>query len=470
MIVPTRGLVALLACAAALPLAAQPASGPTRCHLVPQATTRLSADTLPTGQQVAFLGGGVLLECPARGISLRSDSAERYPDRDFLVGHVVYDEPRFHVTSDYMTHYPTDERIVAVQNVDARLPSGSTLVGPMAEYRRAVAKIRPRRQMIARYRPTITIVEKDSAGKQPKPMTVVADTVFMDGDSLIYANGQVIITRPDISATADSVFIDQGNETMRLMRGPKLTGTKQRPFTLSGDLIDLFSRNRKLNRVIARANAVAVSDSLTLKSDTIDLRMKDDLLDHAYAWGLTSRTRAVSPAQNILADSLDVFMPGQRVQLVRALRKAFAQGKPDTVRFKVEKSDTTDWLQGDTITAHFDSLAAPAKKDTSKSPSIKQLVARGSARSFYHMAPSDTAERRPAINHVVAQTIIVDFDSTRKVVAVTTVDSTFGIYIEPRADSASARRANAGTTPKQAPNQKPLPKSIVPLPPAPKKP
>jgi len=173
MIVPTRGLVALLACAAALPLAAQPASGPTRCHLVPQATTRLSADTLPTGQQVAFLGGGVLLECPARGISLRSDSAERYPDRDFLVGHVVYDEPRFHVTSDYLTHYPADERIVAVQNVNARLPSGSTLVGPMAEYRRAVPKIRPRRQMIARYRPTITIVEKDSAGKQPKPMTVV---------------------------------------------------------------------------------------------------------------------------------------------------------------------------------------------------------------------------------------------------------------------------------------------------------
>jgi hypothetical protein len=156
---------------------------------------------------------------------------------------------------------------------------------------------------------------------------------------------------------------------------------------------------------------------------------------------------------------------------VRALRKAFAQGKPDTTRFKVEKSDTTDWLQGDTITAHFDSAAtAAAKKDTSKSPSIKQLVARGHARSFYHMAPSDTAERRPAINHVVARTITVDFDSTRKVAAVTTVDSTFGIYIEPRADSASTRRAIAGTTPRQAPNQKPLPKSIVPVPPAPKKP
>jgi lipopolysaccharide export system protein LptA len=324
--------------------------------------------------------------------------------------------------------------------------------------------------MLARFRPTITIVEKDSAGKPAKPMTVVADTVFMDGDSLIYANGQVIITRPDISATADSAFIDEGKETMRLMRGPKLTGMKERPFTLSGDLIDLFSRDRKLSRVIARANATAVSDSLTLKSDTIDLRLKGDLLDHAYAWGMTSRARAVSPAQNMLADSLDVFMPGQRVQLVRALRKAFAQGRPDTTRYKVEKSDTTDWLQGDTITAHFDTAAA-AKKDTSKSPTIKQLVSTGHARSLYHMAPTDTAERRPAINHVVARRITIDFDSA-KVATVTTVDSVFGIYIEPRGDSASARRVNAdaGTTPKPAPNQKPLPKSIVPLPPAPKKP
>jgi hypothetical protein len=453
---------AVLVSAVTPSLHAQASAGPTQCNLVPQPTTRLSADTLPTGQQVAFLGGGVLLKCPSRGITLRSDSAERYPDKDFLVGHVIYDEPRFHVTSDYLTHYPADERIVAVQNVDARLPSGSTLVGPIAEYRRAVPKIRERRQMIARFRPTITVVEKDSAGKPAKPMIVVADTVFMDGDSLIYGTGKVVITRPDISASADSVFIDEGRETMRLMRSPSLTGNKERHFTLTGDLIDLFSRDHKLQRVIARAHATAVSDSLTLKSDTIDLRMKNDLLDHAYAWGATSRARAVSPSQNILADSLDVFMPEQRVQVVRALRKAFAQGKPDTTRFKVEKPDTTDWLQGDTITAHFDTLTTP--KDTSKSPAIKQLVAVGNSRALYHMAPSDTTERRPAINHVIARAITIDFDA-QKVATVTTVDSVFGIYIEPRAETDSTRRANGGTAPKPTPNQKPLPKSIVPLPP-----
>ena len=86
--------------------------------------------------------------------------------------------------------------MIAVGDVNARLPSGSTLVGPVAEYKRAIPRVRPRAQMIARLRPTITIVEKDSAGKPAPPTTVVSDSVFMDGDSLIYGSGQVVITRP----------------------------------------------------------------------------------------------------------------------------------------------------------------------------------------------------------------------------------------------------------------------------------
>ncbi|MGE5098629.1 MAG: hypothetical protein ACM3SX_01475, partial [Deltaproteobacteria bacterium] len=313
-------------------------------------------------------------------------------------------------------------------------------------------------RMIATSRPTINIVEKDSLGRPTPPTVVVANTVYMDGDSLIYGSGEVVITRPEIGATADSTFIDEGHETMRLMRKPRLKGTKSRPFTLTGDVIDLFSSNRKLQRVRASDNATAISDSMTLKSDTIDLRVRNDLLDHAYAWGAKSRARAVSPSQNLLADSLDVTMPAQRVQLVLAFRNALAEGKPDTVRFRTEKPDTVDWLQGDTIVAHFDTLAV---KDTSKTPNIKQLLASGHASSLYHMAPSDTAERRPAINHVTARLITIAFDS-QKVATVTTVDSVYGIYIEPRADSTSQR--TKATTPGKTP-AKPTVPSVVPLPP-----
>jgi hypothetical protein len=426
----------------------------TRCDF---SSDRIRADSLPGLGQVSFFGGNVRIHCPARGITLTGDSAEQFQDHDQVIGHAVYDEPRFHVTANYLNYFPNDERVVGAGDVHARLPSGSTLEGPQAEYRRAIPKVRPRAQMTAIARPTITILEKDSAGKPQLPTTVTANTVFVDGDSasLIYAGGQVVINRTDVGATGDSAFINEPKETMRLMRNPVVKGKRDRPFTLSGDLIDMYSKERKLYRVLSQANAVAVSDSMTLKSDTIDLRLVEQLLDHAYAWGTRSRARVISPGQNLLADSLDVTMPGQRIQLVRALRKAYANGKPDTTKFKVAKPDTSDWLMGDTIIAHFDTAkvaaaaskasksAAAAPRDTARNPQIRQLVASGHASSYYHMAPSDTAQKRPAINHVNARVITVNFEQ-QKVTTVSTLDSVSGVYIEPNADTTGKRpRTNA---------------------------
>jgi hypothetical protein len=485
-----RTLVAVLGCTAWSALAPKLGAQQTQCSLVQQPTTRLTVDSTAEGQ-VAFVGGGVLIRCPARGITLRGDSAEEHPDRDVMIGNAVYDEPRLHVTADFLNYFPSNERVVASGHVHGRLPSGSTLEGPQAEWLR-VTPSRPRQQMRAIGRPTITIVEQDSAGHPVPPTTVVANNVFMDGDSLIYGGGQVVITRPNIGATADSAFIDETREIMRLLRNPTVTGTQSRPFKLTGDIIDLFSHNRKLERVLSRSNATALSDSMTLSADTIDLRVRNDALDHAYAWG-ASRARAVSPTQTLVADSLDVDMPAQKVQLVRAIRNAFAQGKPDTTHFKLEPPDTTDWLKGDTITAHFDTMpprtasatpragshdtstrltstrdtSAHATKDTSNAPNIRQLVASGHASALYHMTPNDTASHRPAINHVTARIITIDFES-RQVTTVSTVDSVFGIVLEPRADS-TTRRATAnpgkpGTTPPKTPPRRPAPPPVVPKP------
>jgi len=227
-------------------------------------------------------------------------------------------------------------------------------------------------------------------------------------------------------------------------------------------------------RVLSRANATALSDSMALSSDTIDLRVRNDVLDHAYAWG-AGRAHAVSPTQTLVADSLDVDMPGQKVQLVRAIRKAFAQGKPDTTHFRLEPPDTTDWLTGDTITAHFDTLppkrdtTSRAAKDTANAPNIRQLVALGHASALYHMTPNDTATHRPAINHVTARIITIDFQN-RQVTTVSTVDSVFGVFLEPRADSTTRRTTEKpgkpGTAaPKTSPHA-PKGPSVVPKKPA----
>jgi hypothetical protein len=456
------GLVAL--CLA--PLAAEAQAGGqqrTNCGFT---SDRFRTDSTAEGN-VVFMAGNVVIRCPARKITIRGDSAERFPNRDLVIGHAVYDEPRLHVESDFLNHFMADERVLAIGNVNARLPNGSTLVGPIVEYRRANPRFRQRDQILAQSRPTITIMQKDSTGKPLPPTTVVGQTVFMDGDSLIYAGGQVVINRTDVTATADSMAMDQGRETMRLMRQPILKGKREREFTLTGDLIDVFSKNKKLQRIISQAKAQAVSDSMTLTADTIDLRVKDDLLDHAYAWG-KSRARVVSPSQNMVADSLDVSLPGQRIRLVRALRGALAEGRPDTTRFRLESKDEKDWLRGDTIIALFDSTKVA---DTTKSnPDVERLIARGNATSLYHLAPNDTSQKRPAINYVSARTITIDFDQSR-VATVTTVEAVNGLYLEPR--DSTARRANGGQR-ANAPQRSsgrgqqpatPRPSSIVPLPP-----
>ena len=412
----------------------------TRCTMEPLPNTRTNGVQLPSKEYNTFIGGGLVVRCPSRGITLKADSAELYGDekRDFLVGHVSYDEHRLTLTSDFLTYYTAEERILAAGNVNGRLPSGSTLKGPQVDYRRVAPRVRTRAQTLAIGRPTVMIVQKDSTGKEQPPVEVIANTIYMDGDSLIYGSGRVQITRPEITATSDSAFINTGTEIMQLMRNPIVNGTKSRPFQLVGERIDLFSKDRKLQRVVSSAKARATSQDLTLRADTIDLRITADLLQRAYAWG-TSRANADSPSQNMIADSLDVHMPGQRVREVRALHKAFAQGRPDST----VHADTTNWIRGDTIVAYFDTLPPV---DTSKGPEIRKLISTLNAQAFYNLAPSDTSLHRPAINYVKGRRITINFDE-QKVANITVDDKVAGIYIEPSNDTTRTRtNTRPGTT------------------------
>jgi lipopolysaccharide export system protein LptA len=387
--------------------------------------------TLPSGQRNSFMGGGVLVRCPSKELTLRADSLESYGDegRVFMLGHVRYNEPRLALTSDFLTYYQRDERIVANGNVDATLPSGSRLRGPFAEYYRTIPNQRPATRLFANGRPAITIVQKDSAGQPSDPVNVLANNATMIGDSLVYAGGSVQVTRTEVEARGDSMALDSQTELMVMMRNPVIEGRKNRPFTLSGDRIELTSKLRKLQRVLSKGKAKAVSEDMTLTSDTIDLRVGDDLLQRAIAWGPT-RARAFSPSQEILADSIDVAMPGQRVTEMHAVRSAIAQGRPDTIRFR---ADTLDWLRGDTIVALFDTTVA---RDSARTR-LRELTARGHARSYHHLPAADSTIRRPAINYVTGREIIVSVTDQR-VSKVTVIEQAAGVYAEPKAQPAAA--------------------------------
>jgi hypothetical protein len=418
-----RAVVALFFAAIPTVAAAQQRE---RCNYTNTPVTRQSVYKLPSGEYNTFFGGGVRVNCPTREITLHSDSLESYGDegRIYLVGHVRYDEPRLALTSDYLTYYQRDERFVATGRVDAKLPNGSTLRGPMAEYHRVIPGVRPVPRLHATGRPTITLVQRDSLGQPTPPTIVEGNAVTTVGDSLVYASRQVVVTREDVIARADSIYLDTQREYTVLLRQPSIEGRRDRPFTLVGERIELFGNNRKLSRVLASARAKAVSQDMTLESDTIDLRVSGDLLQRSVAWG-PSRARASSASQRIISDSIDVIMPGQRVREMHAVRNALAEQRPDSTRFR---ADTLDWLRGDTIVARFDSTVTG---DTARGPRLRELIAVGNARSYHHMAAADSTLRRPAINYVVGREITIAFQDQR-VGSVTVRERAAGVYLEPK--------------------------------------
>ena len=455
---PIRSLLALvLSCALLAPaLAAQQPTPPPisalpggaaptgQCDLLltPNSdSTHFTSAKLPSGEYNNFVGGGITGHCPLQQITLIADSAEWFGDLHMwhLVGHVHYTEPRLTMDSDVATYYLIDEHLLSEGNVHTLLPSGTTLVGPRVEYYRAAPKIRPVAHMIAPGRPTINVIEKDSTGKQTEPTVVVANTVVMDGDSLVYASKDVVITRTDVIATGDTATMNSQTQFARLMKSPKIVSRGKKQFILYGEVIDLFGKDHALERVLSKGKAKSISDSATMTADTIDFRMNAGLLQRAYAWG-KSRAHAVNPVYDVLSDSIDLRMPGQRTREIRAVRKAYAQSLPDTAKLHTKEKD---WMRGDTITAHFDS--AQASGDTSSQPQMRQLIARGSAQSFYQLAAKDSGIVGPAINYVKGRDIAIAF-ANRVVQTVDIVDQAQGVYLEPQVPG----RADTLTTRKQA--------------------
>ena len=415
--------------------------------------TRLSYQRLPSGNQNIFIGAGVNAYCALQNLTIIADSAEHYGDVGvwYLIGRVRYAEPRVDVTSRRATYWTREDRLLAEGDVVATLPSGTVMRGPRVEYWRETPNVRPRARIEATGRPTVRLVQRDTiapanAPKKADTVNVTANVIIMDGDSLVYTSGKVEISRPDLVARGDSAFMDSGKEFARLMREPSVEATGERPFTLTGTVIDVWSKQRSLDRVLAAGAGKATSRDLLLTADSIDLRMTAKQLSRGYAWG-PRRAVAESPGHRLIADSLDILMPNQRLSEVRAVRRAYAESAPDST--KLPPGTARDWLRGDTVFAYFDTTARAAG-DTAGGPRLRSLRARGNARAFYHLPPDDPRARQAALNYVVGRMITVSLQS-QGVQTVSVAGKASGAYLQPNAgrrpaaDSAATRKPPTGT-------------------------
>ena len=400
--------------------------------------TRTNAVRLPNGQYNFFQGGGVTYHCEGQNNTLVADSAEYYGDQRvlYLIGDVHYTEPRAKVDSDRMTYFQLEDRLRAEGNVHVRTETGTTIQGPAMDYYRQTTA-RPLARTVATGRPQMAVVQRQTGPTPPEPVDIVANTLVAEGDNLVFASGNVIVTRPDLVAKGDSAFMDGTREFARIMRTPSIESRKGRRFTLTGGTIDLFSRNRLLERVLATPSGHVLSDDLELVADSVDLRVRDNQLQRVMAWGRKSRARALSPDRHVIADSIDAQMPAQRLREVRAIGKAYANSVPDTSRIL---STERDWMRGDVVVAEFDSIPPT---DTTSRPQAKRIVATGDASSFYQLAAAGTGRVAPNLNYVRGRVITVTF-ANKTVDRVNVTEQASGVYLEPTTGAEAGVSARPG--------------------------
>lgn len=489
-----RLLTALtLACAPAI-VGAQAVGG--RCAIELRAgsdSTRLiTTSTGPDAPRNVFVGARVIARCVNQDVSLVADSAEYYQQAQvlYLIGNVKYSEPRVKVSSDQMNYFQADERLIAIGHVEATLPSSSVMRGDTATYYRAVRGIRPQSRLVAQNRPRLLLAQRDSGGKAGEPVQVTANQITTENDSIVYAGGKVEITRSDLDARSDSAYLDSGREFARLMIKPVIIGKGERGYTLRGRQVELYTRNRVVQRLLAQADARVTSEDMLLTADTIDLRVDGNKAQAAYIWG-TSRARAISPDRDLIADSLAVRMPDQQLREVRAFRNAVATTIPDTAKVRTGEKD---WLKGDTIFAFFDSTArrrpaaplrstatpapavTPTRRDATPTPTsrrdsvtepgtavdtvsvkpqLREMQSIGHASSRYQVLTQGGSPQRPAINYSRGDRIDVTLDSSG-VSRVQIDEHAVGLYLEPMLDStATPEIPTVPVTPPPAPARVP---------------
>jgi hypothetical protein len=451
-VVPTQPVVTPPTDTTARPATpARPDQPGTRCILDVDSDRAQVVKDPSSEKRFTYLGGGVIGRCRGQEITVTSDSAESYEQSrlHYLIGNVKYREKGRTLDADRLTYFQAEERLLAEGNVRSTFPDGTSMTGPRAEYFRAVRGVRPKPRLVAVQRPTMLLVETDSLGQKKEPVTLIADNVIADGDSIFNAWGRVELLRTDVTARGDSAFLDGSKQFARLMKEPVVDSKSDRPYTLKGRIIDMYGASRQVSRIVAIDSANATSEEFELTSDTLDLRVGNNKLERAYAFGPRG-ARATSAERVIIADSLDVIMPGQRIRELHAVGRAYAESVPDTAKIV---SEERDWLRGDTIIAKFDTVAST---DTSSQPRMRELTASPNASSFYHIPSDEGKKDKFGVNYVTGKLIRVDF-ADGEVQAVTVREQASGIYLEPSSDTAGTARPRPqrGTPPRTPPPRRP---------------
>jgi hypothetical protein len=223
--------------------------------------------------------------------------------------------------------------------------------------------------------------------------------------------------------------LDQGTGFAVLVGKPRVEGKSARPYTLTGTRIELGLQGRDIRLVKALGDGVATGADWRLTADTIHLHVDRKKLQQAFAWGPKDsvRARAVSTLNTIQADSLALDLPDEVLTEARAFGHAYSTSKKESPKRDSTATPEVNWIAGDSLTARWAQVA-----DSTGTPRtmLHRLIARGSARSFTHLA-SEHDSTGSSLNYSRGKVIDVVLKGD-KVDRVTVTGQADGVQLEPR--------------------------------------
>jgi len=265
----------------------------------------------------------------------------------YLYGDVFFEDPERTLTAREATYNPNTAYLWARQDVVfTDRVEGMSLRGPDLEYFRATES-RPIAQMTATQRPLLTLTGK--AGETREPIELVADRVSMTGEDDLSAFGSVVVTRPDLHATAGEARYNSTTENLELRQDALITSEDRE---LRGEVVQARLVDGALEHLRARSGASLQSEDLNVTGDDLQLFFSEEVLQRAVAVGSRDSTKTVAMAESpgfvVSADSLDAAFIDQQLSEVHAIGNARGESVDTTTAETVP--DAVEALQDSVAT------------------------------------------------------------------------------------------------------------------------
>jgi hypothetical protein len=386
-------LLLLAALGAALPAAAGAQSQQCRVQLVS------SSDSGGFIGQSYFASGDVRLRCAGQPITMETDSVIAHASGDVeFHGYMRYRDTSVAIDARQAYYRKATETWEARGNVVVRnLETGSTVRGPAIDYMRPAGGLRDSAEMYATGRPQVEYFDADSTpDAPPEPYVILADRLRSRGNALIWGGGRVTIDRSDMRARGDSLRLDTGEaDDGTLLGSPVFQGLGADSFSLAGARIDFALEGRKLSYITASGRGHLERGDWDLRADTIAADLDAGEVQQLLAWGQTIRPDATSERHAVRGDSLAFDLPGEVLRQIRVFGSGWLAGAIDSA------TRERDWMSGDSLVADF----VVAEGDSAES-ALSRISARGDARSYHRVEPTDPGEA-PSIAYVRGDGILI---------------------------------------------------------------